>query len=228
MMVKQEEPLNEISPNTPMTSKSYLLNDTLSKVHHSGQTRPLTSVLSGDASSNSIGILAMHNNIIRDFTKIASNNIDLATEDITTVDHSLNSIYSLLKSHHMWGHINSTVKQHLMIIVKLINNNALGLASSEIIFLFNETNLFQAHSLKNILLADFSTWNDYYLSNLKILALQIILKRKLVGEYLPHILELFSHDKRYLLKDPNLKAHALTKIVLSFFLSRRVAKFYSG
>ncbi|CAI4289671.1 CBM_collapsed_G0002860.mRNA.1.CDS.1 [Saccharomyces cerevisiae] len=148
MMVKQEEPLNEISPNTPMTSKSYLLNDTLSKVHHSGQTRPLTSVLSGDASSNSIGILAMHNNIIRDFTKIASNNIDLAIEDITTVDHSLNSIYSLLKSHHMWGHINSTVKQHLMIIVKLINNNALGLASSEIIFLFNETNLFQAHSLK--------------------------------------------------------------------------------
>ncbi|CAI6683522.1 AAB_G0021210.mRNA.1.CDS.1 [Saccharomyces cerevisiae] len=217
MMVKQEEPLNEISPNTPMTSKSYLLNDTLSKVHHSGQTRPLTSVLSGDASSNSIGILAMHNNIIRDFTKIASNNIDLAIEDITTVDHSLNSIYSLLKSHHMWGHINSTVKQHLMIIVKLINNNALGLASSEIIFLFNETNLFQAHSLKNILLADFSTWNDYYLSNLKILALQIILKRKLVDEYLPHILELFSHDKRYLLKDPNLKAHALTKIVLSFF-----------
>lgn len=98
----------------------------------------------------------------------------------------------------MWGHINSTVKQHLMIIVKLINNNALGLASSEIIFLFNETNLFQAHSLKNILLADFSTWNDYYLSNLKILALQIILKRKLVDEYLPHILELFSHDKRYL------------------------------
>ena len=216
-MVKQEEPLNEISPNTPMAKKSYSLNETLMKVHHGNQARPLTSVSSGSSSTNSIGMLTMHNNIIRDFLKTASSNIELATEDITTVDHSLSSIYSLLKSRHMWGHINSTVKQHLMVIVKLINNNALGLASSEIIFLFNETNLFQAHSLKNILLADFSTWNDYYLSNLKILTMQLILKRKLVDEYLPHILELFSHDERYLLKDPTLKAHALTKIVLSFF-----------
>lgn len=216
-MVKQEEPLNEISPNTPMTKKSYSLNETLMKVHHGHQARPLTSVSSESSSTNSIGMLTMHNNIIRDFLKTASSNIELATEDITTVDHSLSSIYDLLKSRHMWGHINSTVKQHLMVIVKLINNNALGLASSEIIFLFNETNLFQAHSLKNILLADFSTWNDYYLSNLKILTMQLILKRKLVDEYLPHILELFSHDERYLLKDPTLKAHALTKIVLSFF-----------
>ena len=36
-------------------------------------------------------------------------------------------------------------------------------------------------------------------------------------EYLPHVLELFSHDERFLLKDSNLKAHALTKIVLNFF-----------
>ena len=216
-MVKQEEPLNEISPNTPMTKKSYSLNETLPKIHHGNQARLLTSELSRDKSTNSVAMLAMHNNIIREFIKTASSDIELNTENITTVDHSLSSIYCLLKSRHMWDHIKSTVKQHLMIIVKLINNNALGLASSEIIFLYNETNLFQVHNLKNILLTDFSTWNDYYLANLKILTLQLILKRKLVREYLPHVLELFSRDKRYLLKDHNLKTPALTKIVLSFF-----------
>ncbi|QID85162.1 separin protein [Saccharomyces pastorianus] len=216
-MAKQEDPLNEISPNTPMTKKCHLLNETVSKVHRGNQARAPTSTLAEASLTTSDGILTMHNGIIQNFLKTAHSNIELATEDINNVDRSLSSIYSLLKSRHMLGHMNSTVKQHLMIVVKLINGNVLGLASSEIIFLYNETNLFQAHNLKDVLLADFNVWNDYYLSNLKILTLQLILKRKLVKEYLPHVLELFSHDERFLLKDSNLKAHALTKIVLNFF-----------
>ncbi|CAI6521539.1 AIS_HP2_G0019800.mRNA.1.CDS.1 [Saccharomyces cerevisiae] len=228
MMVKQEEPLNEISPNTPMTKNCYLLNETLEKVHHGNRVRTAASMLTGDNPTDFDGILTMHNNIIRDFLKTASSNAEFAMENITSVDRSLTSIYYLLKSRHMLSHMNSTVKQHMMIIVKLINFNALGLASSEIISLYNETNLFQAHNLKNILLADFNTWNEYYLSNLKILALQLILKRKLVEEYLPHVLEIFSHDERFLLKDPNLKMHALIKIVLSFFSVTSTCKILFG
>ena len=85
-MVKQEEPLNEISPNTPMTKKSYSLNETLPKIHHGNQARLLTSELSRDKSTNSVAMLAMHNNIIREFIKTASSDIELNTENITTVD----------------------------------------------------------------------------------------------------------------------------------------------
>ena len=204
-MARQEEPLGEVSLNTP--ARYIGMGFGKRPVHwnkengHISDTSTLTHML--DTLNKQICEVATH-----------SSTTSLPVSQLHDI---IVEFYTLLKKIHSTNCLKTLVKQHLMIIVQLLNDNDVAHAEVEILSLYNETNLFKAQSLHGILLADFTACNEYYLSTLKVLSLQVILKRKCVNEFQQTILKVFAHDRRYILKSKNLKIHTLVKLILNFF-----------
>lgn len=212
-MSKQEEPLNEVSLNTPA-----------GKLHN----------LPFRSSKKQQMISCSKKNIFRPESKtniIASTQQDhhfehvsaylkekkLSKERIELIHQSLRILYEDLINVHMVSHVRLLVKQHLMFIVNILNENEPTYAEKEILHLYNQTNFQNINDLHGILLADYTSCNSSYLSTLKILAMQVILKTKTAKKYQASIIRLFSIDQRYILKDPKLKIHTIIKFILNFF-----------
>lgn len=198
-MFKQEEPLNEVSLNTPAGKPSVPMfqaklthtSESNVRMRDVGQSLDFLSRLLKDKKST-----AIHKTVISD---------------------CLSNLYRELKRTHMVHYLKTLTKQHLVFVVNLFNDeDALG-ASLEILHLYNENNPFPVVDLHGVLLADYTFCNISHLSTLKILAMQAILKLKSCDEYEKSLLQIFSNDERYLLKGNNLKIHTLVKLVLHFY-----------
>ncbi|KAL3230721.1 hypothetical protein RNJ44_01170 [Nakaseomyces bracarensis] len=122
----------------------------------------------------------------------------------------------LVKAHDLKG-LRTLIKQHLVVIVKLINQDLASQAIRHVTSLYNHTNLEPISNISDVLLTDFTMFNVTYLSSLKVLVLQIILKRKLSEHYLNSIIKLFANDERYLLRDIKFKVNTVLKLLLNFY-----------
>lgn len=150
-------------------------------------------------------------NTISDFMKQPSD------DDLQKIHHSFTHLYTEFKSKHQIKRLMDLTRQHLMFIIKLLDMSQFDQAIKEILTLYNQTNFKKIRDLQSALLADYSINNQYYLSTLKILSMQVLLKTKSTEKYTEVLLKVFSKDYRYILKDPSLKIHAVVKLLLNFF-----------
>ncbi|QLG71564.1 hypothetical protein HG535_0B06080 [Zygotorulaspora mrakii] len=204
-MPKPEEPLNEISLNTP-AGKHYGLTMALDKLSEIKSSKEDNS----SKEQNTAGYVAVRLSKISILLRQKGANKLGARECFT-------ELYRVFTEGHSTSFIKPLVKQHLTLIVNLLNENQPLEASREILHLYNETNMDRSETLHDILLNDYTACNAYYLSTLKVLVMQVLLKTKTSDDYQHTLILLFSMDRRYLLKDPKLKIHSVVKLLLNFF-----------
>lgn len=138
-------------------------------------------------------------------------------ENYIQVNDSFIQLYRQLIWRHQLKKLQELPKKHMNWIIFLMERNKLTQASNQILMLYNETNLIKAKGIDDVLLSDFSAGNENYLATLKVITMQLILKTGTTERHAESLLECFAHDTRYLLKDPNVKVHALVKLILNFF-----------
>lgn len=212
-MSKQEEPLNEVSLNTPAgkftdlpfgsSKKQQMMNCNKKSSFRSGSTIHTMANMQLDHQFEHISTYLKEQKPSK--------------ERIELIHQSLKELYESLINVHMMSQVRLLAKQHLVFIVNILNENEFTYAEGEILHLYNQTNFQNINDLHGILLADYTNCNSNYLSTLKILAMQVILKTKTAKKYQDSIIRLFSIDQRYILKDPKLKIHTIIKFILNFF-----------
>lgn len=198
-MSKQEEPLNEISLNTPASK----LNDPMCPLKPKCEKENFVQTMDVYKWLDHIASL------MKDKRSIIRHRVEIGEQ--------FSSLYKWVRMKHMVGFWKTLSKQHLVFIVSLFNCDDPKAAHEEILHLYNETNPFQISNLHQLLLSDFNFCNMVYLSTLKILAMQAILKLKSSNCYEETLLRFFCHDERYLLKDSNVKVHTVVKLLLNFY-----------
>lgn len=198
-MPKQEEALNEISLNTPAGKSNIPMFQ--SKLQYNKEN-----------AVNTIDVCELLDQI-PSMLKDKRTTIKRRPE----ISDQFSSLYKSVKMGHMINFWKTLSKYHLMFVVKLFNCDDCKAAQEEILHLYNETNPFTVSNLHGVLLADFTFCNEGYLSTLKILAMQAILKLKSCKDYEETLLQIFSHDERYVLRDTNLKIHTVVKLLLNFY-----------
>lgn len=209
-MPKQEEPLNEVSLNAPAGKHSDLLTMVIMKSTAANGNKEN---MNDSESQEKEGVTKFVDGRLHQislFLKHKSSDVDKVSQCFTV-------LYHFFLNGHTLTHTRSLVKQHLAFIVNLLNANNPSEALKEIVHLFNETNMIKVENLNGILLADYTVCNNYYLSTLKILSLQVILKTRSTRTHQDSLILLFSLDRRYLLKDQKLKIHTVAKLILNFF-----------
>ncbi|CUS23597.1 LAQU0S10e04104g1_1 [Lachancea quebecensis] len=139
--------------------------------------------------------------------------VDLADK----VHLSSRRLYQIYLRKHQIKRIREFTKQHMLVIIKLIGLGGIESAEQEILSLYNETNLEKIETLDQVLLADFSISNRHYLSTLKLLVMQLIIKGKTHDKHSAAIIRLFAYDSRYLLRNEKTKVQPLIKLLLNFF-----------
>lgn len=202
-------PLGTVELNTPITSSSGL-NIERSKSPLDG------AYVDDDRHELKIDYIQL-NNDIQVFIKQAG---DANESHIVSILNKLESCYSHLKHFHAVNQLKQLIKQHLVIIGKLLCHSDVKIyeyLSNELISLYNRANWDQIKSLDDLLLTDFTISNSSYLSTLKILTLQYIIKTKQMVKFNDTVLQMFAYDTRFLLKDSKIKINATIKILLSFF-----------
>ena len=210
-MVKSEEPLNEVSLNT---------NDfNISRVHKLG-------ALDLDLTGKSIlGVLdedflvpSDPESQLRCITDFVERDVNAFNEGQLRIVHlCLRNVYCHYIQKHSIRQINHVAKYHLKVIAKCIKIKNFGHAGAEAIALYNSTNPYKVHDLGGILLADRTICNESYLTSLKILTMEIIIKNSQFDRYDKSVIRLFSYDTRYLLNDTSIKIHIVVKLLLNFF-----------
>ncbi|GAV53255.1 hypothetical protein ZYGR_0AI05390 [Zygosaccharomyces rouxii] len=198
-MPKQEEPLNEISLNTPAGKSNVLMCQPKLKYNK----------------ENAASTIDVHESLDQISSMLKDKRTTIRRK--LEISDQLSSLYKLVKMGHMINFWKILSKYHLMFVVKLFNCDDSKAAQEEILHLYNETNSFPVGNLHELLLSDFNFCNEGYLSTLKILAMQAILKLRSCDDYEQTLLQVFSHDERYLLRDTNLKIHTVVKLLLNFY-----------
>lgn len=212
-MSKPEEPLNEVSLNTPARKQALDPLNTISGLSFAKSGSENAYRFEPRRTHVSSKYISHHYEFISQALKQKSsikNQIDL-------IHQSLSELYRIFIRVHSWDNLRLLVKRHLMVIVGLLNEGDIAAAIKEILHLYNETTYHKVRDLHGILLADCTSCNDHYLSNLKLLALQAILKNKASQEYQSSIVKFFALDHRYLLKMCKLKIHMVVQLLLNFF-----------
>ncbi|CCF60515.1 hypothetical protein KAFR_0K01610 [Kazachstania africana CBS 2517] len=209
-MAKPEDPLKEVTLNTPVRKITLPLeNYSLANSMTRGKENSLNI-------KNNVGFLEAYElsqGSVSEFMKLAV----YGRTQMNQLHESIANLYNLLIRTHSHQHIRTLVKQHLAVIAKLLTQGQINEAIFEMLLLYNETNPFKVKNLHDILLSDLTYCNKYYLSTLKVMALQAIIKGKQAFQYQETVLYLFSNDDRYLLKDPKVKIPLLVKLLLNFF-----------
>lgn len=212
-MSKPEEPLNEVSLNTPAKKQSIYPTCTLSK----------------ESFAKCAGENVFRYEVKRSYvsSKYVDHHYGFVSENlrrkkpikaqIDLLHQSFSELYRIFIQVHMWEDLRLLTKRHLMVIVGLLNENDIDGATNEILHLYNSTNHQGVKDLRGLLLADFTYPNECYLASLKILTMQVILKAKSAQEHEGSIVQLFALDQRYLLKDSNIKIHMVIQLLLNFF-----------
>lgn len=198
-MPKQEEPLNEISLNTPAGKSNVLMCESKLKYCKENTASTIDVYESLDQISSTL----------KDKRTTIRRKLEISAR--------FSSLHKSVKLGHMINFWKILNRYHLMFVVKLFNYDDPKTAQEEILHLHNETNFFPISNLHELLLSDFNVCNEGYLSTLKILAMQAILKLKSCSDYEQTLLQVFSHDDRYLLRDTNLKIHTVVKLLLNFY-----------
>lgn len=199
-----EDPLNEVSLNTPLKSNT--------------MSWDLTSKLKGTHTLRDTS----DSKYIQDSFQLINEFVHVPKYDKPQRENMhklLINLYQSLIKIHCVPQIKLLIRNHLMIIGKYLNDGHFSDASIEIISLYNSSNPYKAQNLSDILLSDIFKYNQLYISTLKILILQIIIKTKSYDKYELLILKLFANDQRYLLNDPKLKIQTLIKLLLNCFSS---------
>lgn len=159
-------------------------------------------------------------NIIHPLVSFIKGTGSFDTSVLPSLYDTLQTLYIFSRDIHSFYLMKQTVKQHLAVIGKLLISKNISILTNVTKFsllLFNETNLVKVKGIDDILLQDFTCNNAYYLSTLKIIILQFLLRTKQISKYQDTVLTLFSQDRRYILKCPDLKQNALIKILLNVF-----------
>lgn len=138
-------------------------------------------------------------------------------ESYVEVNDSFIQLYRYLIWKHQLKKLEDLTKKHMVWIIALLDSGKLTQARSQILSLLNENNVLTVQTIEQVLLVDFTSSNQNYLSTLKILTMQLILKTKSSERYASLILECFLNDTRYLIKDPGIKIHTVVKLLLNFF-----------
>ena len=210
-MVKSEEPLNEVSLNK---------NDfNISRVHKLGA---LDLDLTGKSILGTLDedLLIPSDPVsqLRRITDFVEKDIDAFNErQVRVVHQCLRDVYCHYIQKHSIRQINHLVRYHLRVIAKCIKIKSFGHAGTEAIALYNLTNPYKVHDLDDILLADRTICNESYLTSLKILTMETIIKNGQFDRYDKSVVKLFSYDTRYLLNDTSIKIHIVVKLLLNFF-----------
>lgn len=148
----------------------------------------------------------------------AVSNLTVSDEGSSSeIETTLSNTYSYYYRIHGLRAINLITKQHLLLIVKLINGNCLNSASRNIISLYNNTNRNSISEIQQLLLCDYTKNNKEYLSSLKILVLQTLLKKHDVSESIISVIKLFAYDRKLLLEDHKLKKNTVIKLILNYY-----------
>ncbi|SCV04302.1 LAME_0H17370g1_1 [Lachancea meyersii CBS 8951] len=130
---------------------------------------------------------------------------------------SLTRLYRAYLWKHQLQKIKKLAKLNMRAIIKLLELEAYENATRAMLIAFNETSPTRVCSLDQILMADFTCYNDHYLFALKILAFQILIKSKSYHEHQETILSVFAKDTRYLLQTGKIKIHSIVKLLLTFY-----------
>lgn len=215
-MSKITNALNEIKRNTDLKSISPSII-------------PISSEISTVYASNKENIYtsdiyyyddAQYMKLIQPLTSFIKHKDDVSLDILPSLYEIFQKIYSFARKIHSLLLVKQIVRQHLIVIGKLLTSQKieiLSMVSKHTLLLFNGTSLFKVNNMQEILLQDFTFNNSYYLSTLKIIILQFFLKTKQVQKYQQEILTLFAFDRRYLLKCSQLKQNAVIKILLNLF-----------
>ncbi|CEP60582.1 separase LALA0_S01e14202g [Lachancea lanzarotensis] len=122
---------------------------------------------------------------------------------------------------YLWKHqlqkIKDLAKLNMRAVIKLLEIQDYESATCAMLLLFNETGPSRISTLDQILKADFTCYNDYYLGALKILVLQTLIRSKVYRQHEETIIQVFGRDARYLLKMSKAKVPSLIKLTLSFY-----------
>ncbi|CAL9732432.1 separin [Monosporozyma unispora] len=218
---------NEIGRNMSVSTNSL----------HEIQTLPNALPLSNPNKENHCSTKLMYYNdeqytrVIQPLINFIKNTGTCDNSILPSLHDALDAAYTFSRKIHSFTLMKQIAKQHLAVIGKLLISetiNVLASVSKFALFLFNETNLIKVEHVEDILLQDFTRNNSYYLSTLKIIILQFLLRSKQIVKHQETILTLFSYDKRYLLKCPSLRKNALIKILLNIFTMLPDAKVLIG
>lgn len=214
-MSKPEEPLNEVSLNTPAKKQMMYPTNTLT----------LTKESLANCNGENMFRYGMKRTYVS--SKYVDHHYEFVSENLrrkkpikTQIDllhQSFSELYRIFIQVHMLEDLRVLTKRHLMVIVRLLSENDIAGATDEILHLYNATNNQRVMDLHGVLLADFHYPNESYLSSLKILSMQVILKAKSVREHECTIVKLFAIDHRYLFKDANIKIRMVIQLLLNFF-----------
>ncbi|SMN17975.1 similar to Saccharomyces cerevisiae YGR098C ESP1 Separase [Maudiozyma saulgeensis] len=202
-MSGSDDPLNEMSSNTVLRSSSKVIQS-----------------FGKSQNSHFIKNQCTASNIETGFqtiTQFCADSTTYGNVKINDIHCTILELYKILIKIHSTCHIKLLVKSHLMVIGKYISDGHYSRASVEIMNLYNATNIYKVHNLGDILLSDIFKSNQYYISSVKILIIQIIIKTKTISTYETSLIELFAHDERYLLRDPKIKIHILNKLLLNLY-----------
>lgn len=212
-MSKPEEPLNEVSLNTPARRQAFdPLSTTLgSSFVKSGNENALR--FDFKRAHISSKYISHHHEFISQALKQKGS----LTSQIDLISQSLDELYRIFIRLHSWENLRMLTKRHLTVVVGLLSEGDITTAVKEILHVHNGASFHKVYDLHGILLADCTSSNQHYLHSLKLLALQAILKGKMAQEYQQTIVRLFALDHRYLLQMENLKVHMVVQLLLNFF-----------
>ncbi|CAB4251889.1 similar to Saccharomyces cerevisiae YGR098C ESP1 Separase, a caspase-like cysteine protease that promotes sister chromatid separation by mediating dissociation of the cohesin Scc1p from chromatin [Maudiozyma barnettii] len=213
-MSRSDDPLNEMSSNTFFRGSSKSINSF-------AKPQPSQFIKDLYTSSNiEIGFQII--------TNFCTNCTTYSKSKMNDIHGVITEVYKILIRIHSITHIKSLVRLHLMIIGKYISDSHYSRASLEIMNLYNTTNIYKSQNFEDILLSDIYKSNHYYISSVKILILQIIIKTKTVSTYETTLIKLFAYDGRFLLRDPKIKIHILNKLLLNLYSSSTHYKILYG
>ncbi|SCW01123.1 LAFE_0D05578g1_1 [Lachancea fermentati] len=221
-MAVNEDVLNEVSTNTPIKKPGAHVNCFDSMIVKEG---------CGDGIRTAENIKITNHKLSRHQKSSASCSDNIKDLQLIVVEFLKNPIvdkmnevqdvflrlYQVFKKNHQIQNIKDLTKRHLLAIIKALELGYLKFAEQAIIDLYNNTNATKLKAFNEVLLTDYSMSNSYYLSTIKIIALQIIIKSQTTHLYDEILVEMFAMDHRYLLKDKRAKIKPLVKLLLNFF-----------
>ncbi|SCV01005.1 LANO_0F09670g1_1 [Lachancea nothofagi CBS 11611] len=212
-MGERDAALNDINLNTPVPSlktKDTPHDNFLETADMNGENCAANS-FSGPIGSEYASEASKYTSVIEGFLKCPSLN------KFETVSESLTRLYRAYMWKHHFKKVRELTKRNMLAVIKLLEIGETNLAARGVMLVFNETNPHQINTLDQLLLADFTSCNNYYLLALKLLALQIIIKGRTHDAHCETILTVFAKDSRYLLKGGKTKISSMSKVLLNFF-----------
>ncbi|AEY94740.1 FAAR089Cp [Eremothecium gossypii FDAG1] len=210
-MAREKEVLNVINLNTPIMRNSWTGAAGGTTKHE----KPLVEAF--NSSTNRLHFVDRLPFDVTEGFREVQRFVQEGKGEADKVREALTGLYRELKQRHQLGRVAEVSRQHMGVVVRLLEAGQDAAAAREVVALYNQTNYRPAGGLGDVLMADFGVSNERYLSTAKILAMQLIIRMRQVESHAETVVRIFAADERYILRDPKLKVHTVVKLILNFF-----------